>query len=92
MEQPGRHLTHAQGSSGLEEKICSFVARLPENEGTDPRANVTWDSVVVMVRATLSCFLEELLSYLPAVLNQVSKSNEENENFKRKTNQEEDLF
>lgn len=45
-----------------------------------------------MVRATLSCFLEELLSYLPAVLNQVSKSNEENENFKRQTNQEEDLF
>lgn len=36
MEQPGRHLTHAQGSSGLEEKICSSVARLPENEGTDP--------------------------------------------------------
>lgn len=36
MEQPGRHLTHAQDWSGLEEKICSFVTWLPENEGTEP--------------------------------------------------------
>lgn len=33
MEQPDRHLTHAEGSSGFGERICSFVVWLPKMNG-----------------------------------------------------------
>lgn len=41
-EQPGRHPTHARSSSGLEEKVCTFVAQLPENEGAEPGQTLWW--------------------------------------------------